>query len=407
MATTTSTASGAGFSRGMTLGALAPAGFASLGAGAIHAAAIGLHAEHRQAAVAFAVLAFAQIVWGALALTGGGRLLAAAGAALNAGAVGGWVVAKTSGISAIDGLETAEGIQWPDGLAALLAAIAVVAALRHLVAGREAGPVSPRFLSMAGAVVAVMALAGLVTAGDHSHAGGHGDSGGGGAAAAHDHGDESDDAGSGGGHQHGTAVVPPKTYDPTKPIDLGGVEGVTPEEQARAENMIAITLDRLPHYADHTTAEAEGFHSIGDGFTGHEHFINWNYINDEHVLNPDYPEALVYETDDQGGKKLVSAMFMLSQGTTLDDVPELGGDLTQWHVHDDLCFSDDPVAPRVVGITSVGGDCPPPTKKLEPVPMIHVWIVPHPCGPFAALEGVGAGQIPEGEERLCDHAHGA
>jgi hypothetical protein len=39
--------------------------------------------------------------------------------------------------------------------------------------------------------------------------------------------------------------------------------------------------------------------------------------------------------------------------------------------------------------------------------MIHVWIVPHECGPFAALEGVGAGQIKPGEERLCDHAHGA
>jgi hypothetical protein len=39
--------------------------------------------------------------------------------------------------------------------------------------------------------------------------------------------------------------------------------------------------------------------------------------------------------------------------------------------------------------------------------MIHVWIVPHRCGPFAALEGVGGGQIKAGEERLCDHAHGA
>ena len=45
-------------------------------------------------------------------------------------------------------------------------------------------------------------------------------------------------------------------------------------------------------------------------------------------------------------------------------------------------------------------------KKFDPVPMIHVWVVPHQCGPFAALEGVGAGQIKEGETRLCDHAHG-
>jgi hypothetical protein len=44
--------------------------------------------------------------------------------------------------------------------------------------------------------------------------------------------------------------------------------------------------------------------------------------------------------------------------------------------------------------------------KLASVPLIHVWIVPHACGPFAALEGVGAGQIAPGETRLCDHAHG-
>ena len=25
--------------------------------------------------------------------------------------------------------------------------------------------------------------------------------------------------------------------------------------------------------------------------------------------------------------------------------------------------------------------------------MVHVWIAPHECGPFAALEGHGAGQV--------------
>jgi hypothetical protein len=99
-------------------------------------------------------------------------------------------------------------------------------------------------------------------------------------------------------------------------------------------------------------------------------------------------------------------MYMLPQGETLDTVPELGGKLTQWHIHDDLCFTPGE-APKVRGVTGVGQGCPPGLVKLDPVPMIHVWIVPHRCGPFAALEGVGGGQIKEGEERLCDHAHGA
>jgi hypothetical protein len=210
------------------------------------------------------------------------------------------------------------------------------------------------------------------------------------------------------GHDHGTTpTVTPKPYDPTQPIDLSGTAGVTPEQQAAAENLIAITLIRLPQWSDYRVAEKAGFRSIGDGITGHEHFIQWDWINDDVWLNPDFPESLVYEPQPDGSKRLVSAMYMLPRTVALADVPDIGGALMQWHVHDDLCFTSDPVAPRVAGVTSVGGTCAAGLVKFEPAPMIHVWITPHPCGPFAALEGVGAGQIKPGEERLCDHAHGA
>ena len=33
--------------------------------------------------------------------------------------------------------------------------------------------------------------------------------------------------------------------------------------------------------------------------------------------------------------------------------------------------------------------------------MIHVWITQNPCGPFAALEGVGAGQVLPGQTRAA------
>lgn len=218
----------------------------------------------------------------------------------------------------------------------------------------------------------------------------------------HDHGD-------GHGDDHGDgAVVPPRPYDPDQPIDLSGVEGVTPEQQARAENLIAVTLRYLPRYADPAVAEADGFRSIGDGLTGYEHYINWSYINDEHELDPLYPESLVYRVEG-GVKTLVSAMYMLADGATLDTVPDVGGRLTQWHIHDNLCFSEDPYVTgqtRVIGLTDANGNCRFGVKLREN-PMLHVWIVPHECGPFAALEGVGAGQIREGEERWCDHAHGA
>ncbi|HYI61180.1 MAG TPA: hypothetical protein VEW93_05185 [Acidimicrobiales bacterium] len=410
----------------VTLG-MGTAALASLGAGAIHAAAIGVHSEHRPATLAFTVVAALQVAWGAAALARprGGRLLLAAGAAIHLGALGGWLLAKTVGIGFVDGLDVSESVQLADGAAAALAVVAVALAGRELVTtgvprrpGRAARPARGPRLALLALPVAALSVAAMVSAGSHSHAGGHGDE----AAADHPHGDAADHADGDhaegdhpagdqpeGDHPEGahgaSAAVAPTPYDPALPLDLSGVEGVTPEQQARAENLIAITLIRLPHFADVATAEAAGFKSIGDGFTGHEHYIHWDYLSDGRTLDPDHPEALVYDTSG-GGKRLVSAMFMAEPGVTLDTVPEVGGPLTQWHIHDDLCFTPGD-HPRVVGVTEVGGTCEAPLQKFTPVPMIHVWIESHRCGPFAALEGVGAGQIEEGEERLCDHAHGA
>ena len=233
----------------------------------------------------------------------------------------------------------------------------------------------------------------MVAAGSHSHAGGHGEEG----AAAHSH-----DDGSGAATHTEASAVPPKPFDPALPIDLGGVEGVTLQQQAAAENLLAVTITRLPQFADPAVAESMGFVSIGDGFLGHEHYLNAANMNDDKLLDPDYPESLVYDTS-VTPKKLVAAMFMMNPGDTLADVPELGGKLTQWHVHDNLCFA----GPRVAGLTDAEGNCAAGLTKGAETPMIHVWIEPHACGPFSALDGVAGGTIAEGEARLCDHAHGA
>ena len=119
------------------LGWLAIAGGASLGAGAIHAAAIGVHSEHRQAVIAFTVVAALQLGFGAVALARPGRVFLALGAVANIGAVAGWVLAKTNGISFVNGLEEAEGVQTADGLAAGLAVVAVLAVAATLLSGRR------------------------------------------------------------------------------------------------------------------------------------------------------------------------------------------------------------------------------------------------------------------------------
>ena len=121
-----------------------------------------------------------------------------------------------------------------------------------------------------------------------------------------------------------------------------------------------------------------------------------------------FPESLVYEVDPtNGNRKLASAMYMLGDQYTLETVPNIGGALTQWHIHNNLCFSRDPFefgSTRVVGVTSPDGRCGFGIR-LHENPMIHVWLEPQTCGPFAALEGLGAGQIIDGAERLRDHVH--
>jgi hypothetical protein len=378
-----------------TTGLVGFAGLTSLGAGAIHAAAIGVHSEHRPAVLAFTALAVLQLAWGVLALLRGNRLVAVLGLGIGAAALGGWALAKVSGIPFVAGLDVAEPVQTADGLAAGLA-LATVSALGAALWPEHDGRPRLRAPLPALAVgVAAITVFGMVTAGSHAHAAGHGHGTDGTVAAGHAHAD-----GTGAHVEDASAATVP--YDPTQPIDLSGVEGVTPEQQAAAENLIAVTLHGLPQWADPAYAEAHGFHSIGDGFTGTEHLINEANMDDHVILDPDVPESLVYDTSD-GGRRLVAAMYMLKRGTPLEQAPDVGGNLMQWHTHDNLCYD---AGGKVRGITDASGACPAGLVKPVETPMIHVWLEPHPCGPFAALEGIAGGRIPDGEEVLCDHAHG-
>lgn len=377
--------------------ALAVAGFASLAAGAVHAAATGVHNEHRQAVLLFTLVAGFQLFWGALAVARSNRAIAAIGALGQLGLLAGWVFAKGNGIGFIDGMEAKEPAAFADGLAAGLAAVAVLGCAVTLARpGWQARSLARLGVVGSCGALLVVAVPGMVAASSADH---HG------TAAAHgtaDHHGTTAVATDADEEPHVAAVVPPVPYDPAMPIDLGGVEGVTPQEQARAENLIATTLGHLPVFADPAVAEAAGYASINDGGTGYEHLINNEYRADGRVLDPDRPESLVYQV--RGGtRQLVAAMYMAEPGTTLETTPPLGGALTQWHIHDNLCFS---ASGTVAGLTDADGTCAPGLIKPEAVPMIHVWIVPHPCGPFAALDGIAGGSILPGEERLCDTAHG-
>jgi hypothetical protein len=206
---------------------------------------------------------------------------------------------------------------------------------------------------------------------------------------------------------HATKVTARPTVPSTAPavtegsIKLVSESGVSPAELQRADALVAATIVDLKRLQTPAEAYAAGYRSIGDGLTGDEHYVNWSYINDGHILDPMRPESVVYEVRN-GKQTAVAAMYQLPFGSTFADVPDVGGALTQWHVHRNLCLTNNPQQRVLAGITSLDGACPQGTSKAGNTPMLHVWTVPNSCGPFAALEGVGAGQVPAGQTRNCD-----
>ncbi|MFM9132950.1 MAG: hypothetical protein ACKORY_09635, partial [Actinomycetota bacterium] len=76
-------------------GRLRTAAVFSIGAGVVHGAAIGLHADHPALARIFLVCTLLQVGWGIIAIERSNRRRAALGALINGAAVVGWVVTRT------------------------------------------------------------------------------------------------------------------------------------------------------------------------------------------------------------------------------------------------------------------------------------------------------------------------
>jgi hypothetical protein len=443
------------------------AGLASIGAGVIHGAAIGLHADHAASARVFLVLTLLQVGWGIAALTDFTKYTAWTGLFVSGGAVVGWVITRTSGISFISGLEIPESPQPADSLCALLGGITVLAILWGM--WRPENRASSVSMVNASYILTAITLAGLWTLTGHAHS--HGvleltDS----ALSINADGvivapsdnqsvtttvttvaqsldvrsqDElvAEDLASVAttvpkksttttttttttvsptttAHAHtvtrdqqlAAASGWPKAFDPSAPIDFSGIGGVTAEQAARATNLIQANARDLAKYANTADAYATGYRSIGDGSSGYEHYIKQSLIVDNRMLDTTAPESLVYKASG-ATRTLVSAMYIANPGTLLTDATlnNYAGGLMQWHVHNNLCWAPDSQGnPKVVAVTNAAGICPFGVRQPSGAPMVHVWLAPHPCGPFAAVEGVAAGVADVSDSErvdLCSRQH--
>lgn len=182
---------------------------------------------------------------------------------------------------------------------------------------------------------------------------------------------------------HDSPVLPPGDY--------------TEEQMTQAEELVHHVEQVLPgKFADWQTLEAMGFYDFGVNTpNGYRHFINPSWMADDHLLDPEFAESLVYK--DHGGGHLVleAAMFYLKPEHTMENIPAEYAWLPGWHIHEELCVDENG---RFSGINIPGEGCRPAGEPSWSPPMMHVWIVDNECGHrFTGLGVTGAMCDVEGE----------
>lgn len=152
-------------------------------------------------------------------------------------------------------------------------------------------------------------------------------------------------------------------------------------------NLVRNTERELPAFEDTARLQELGFVNIGvTAPGGYDHWTNMQWVNDGHILNPKYPESLVFQRTADGGYEIQAAMYLLPSHYTMDTIPSLISWIYGWHAHPELCGDE---TGRIVGFIAPGGTC----SRGEPVliPMIHTWVVDNACG--HRFGGVDAGGL--------------
>jgi hypothetical protein len=154
--------------------------------------------------------------------------------------------------------------------------------------------------------------------------------------------------------------------------DVASPQQVTAAAQLYAETRAAI----LP-YQDWHNAWAAGYRPGGGANLGSTHWMNQAYVDAGYVMDPYRPQGLVY-ANTKHGPVLLGAMFQMKHIGQFG--PDPGGPLTAWHQHENICVT--PIGFEFSLMTPFA-TCPLGAINISASPMLHVWIVDNPAGPFA------------------------
>jgi hypothetical protein len=151
----------------------------------------------------------------------------------------------------------------------------------------------------------------------------------------------------------------------------------TPEQAAAAARLYDETKAAILPYEDWHRAWAAGYRPGGPANMPSTHWMNDAYVKAGYVMDPRRPQGLVY-ANTRHGPVLLGAMFQMKNINQFG--PDPGGPLTAWHQHENICFT--PFGFEFSLMTPFA-TCPVGSFDLTASPMLHVWVVDNPGGPFA------------------------
>jgi hypothetical protein len=168
--------------------------------------------------------------------------------------------------------------------------------------------------------------------------------------------------------------------------DSGGrALAVTGAQLRAAEQLIVETRAAAEKYRDLRVAIQAGYQPMEPPNAEIVHYVNQAYLTTTDVLKPEHVQSLIYYNSTHG-PVLIGAMYIMP--TLGMPGPQVGGALTSWHHHDDLCFDKTThmvvafVGDSFFGETDKSRACPRGSSKLITPEMLHVWLVDNPNGPF-------------------------
>jgi hypothetical protein len=159
---------------------------------------------------------------------------------------------------------------------------------------------------------------------------------------------------------------------------LQATNPVATQEQWDAANALyRETKLAIAPYVDWRKAWAAGYRPGGPDNMPSTHWMNQRYVDAGYVMDPQHPQGLVYANSTHG-PVLLGAMFQMKRIGQFG--PDPGGPVTAWHQHENICFA--PLGFEFSLLTPTA-TCPLGAINISAPPMLHVWIVNNPAGPFA------------------------